>query len=311
MTCVAPFVLLANISDEHGRALYLNFESGDQRIFCVNNNVFRFPLNLREAFIKIQETIEAIERAVFAGQRSEPFSPFGFGSCKEQPDDASKTPRSARDKSEQRCRGVSDENQSPYQQCHEENHQSYPQLLGTDHCGAETTADWLVMKMLEIKTKAIDREPKAHKGHGSVQISEVSSLIREMLRAMCKPRVLRYCAVRFNGVRSVAWCSLSKKCLGGSRPFRGSSCLFGGRAEKSRHGIVAKLEPSPCLVARQLGSLYESHVLPAVSCQPTPSGRSIPIVWFDCMSGVPPLALPKIRSVVGRNTSPTSAAPAA
>jgi hypothetical protein len=44
VTCVAPFVLLANISDEHVRALYLNFESGDQRIFCVNNNVFRFPL---------------------------------------------------------------------------------------------------------------------------------------------------------------------------------------------------------------------------------------------------------------------------
>jgi DNA-directed RNA polymerase subunit F len=41
--------------------------------------------NTREAFIKIQETIEAIERAVWheryvAGQKSEPFSPFGFGS---------------------------------------------------------------------------------------------------------------------------------------------------------------------------------------------------------------------------------------
>ena len=45
MTCVAPFVLLANISDQHVRSLYLNFESGDQRVFCVNNNVFRFPLN--------------------------------------------------------------------------------------------------------------------------------------------------------------------------------------------------------------------------------------------------------------------------
>ncbi len=44
MTFVAPFVLLANISDHHVRALYLNFESGNQRIFCVNNNVFRFPL---------------------------------------------------------------------------------------------------------------------------------------------------------------------------------------------------------------------------------------------------------------------------
>jgi hypothetical protein len=39
--------------------------------------------NMREAFIKIQEAIEAIERAVWheryiANPRSEPFSPFGF-----------------------------------------------------------------------------------------------------------------------------------------------------------------------------------------------------------------------------------------
>ena len=41
--------------------------------------------NMREAFIKIQDAIEAIERAVrheryISGQKSEPFSPFGFGS---------------------------------------------------------------------------------------------------------------------------------------------------------------------------------------------------------------------------------------
>jgi hypothetical protein len=41
--------------------------------------------NMREAFIKIQDVIEAIERAVrheryIADQKSEPFSPFGFGS---------------------------------------------------------------------------------------------------------------------------------------------------------------------------------------------------------------------------------------
>jgi hypothetical protein len=41
--------------------------------------------NMREAFIKIQDAIEAIERAVWheryiSGQKSEPFSPFGFGS---------------------------------------------------------------------------------------------------------------------------------------------------------------------------------------------------------------------------------------
>ena len=41
--------------------------------------------NMREAFIKTQDAIEAIERAVWheryiAGQKSEPFSPFGFTS---------------------------------------------------------------------------------------------------------------------------------------------------------------------------------------------------------------------------------------
>ena len=42
--------------------------------------------NMGEALIKIQDVIEAIERAVWheryiAGQKSEPFSPFGFGSA--------------------------------------------------------------------------------------------------------------------------------------------------------------------------------------------------------------------------------------
>ena len=41
--------------------------------------------NMREDFIKIQDVIEAIERAVWheryiADPKSEPFSPFGFGS---------------------------------------------------------------------------------------------------------------------------------------------------------------------------------------------------------------------------------------
>ena len=41
--------------------------------------------NMREAFIKIQDVIEAIERAVWhegfiADPKLEPFSPFGFGS---------------------------------------------------------------------------------------------------------------------------------------------------------------------------------------------------------------------------------------
>ena len=42
--------------------------------------------NIGEAFIKIQDVIEAIECAIWheryiAGQKSEPFSPFGFGSA--------------------------------------------------------------------------------------------------------------------------------------------------------------------------------------------------------------------------------------
>ena len=41
--------------------------------------------NMREAFIKVQDAIEAIERAVWheryiADPKSEPFSPFGFRS---------------------------------------------------------------------------------------------------------------------------------------------------------------------------------------------------------------------------------------
>jgi hypothetical protein len=35
------------------------------------------------------------------------------------------------------------------------------------------------------------------------------------------------------------------------------------------------------------------------------------MVWTDCISGVPPLALPKIITSVGRKVSPTAAAPAA
>src|SRR6202011_4141383 len=70
--------------------------------------------------------------------------------------------------------------------------------------------------------------------------------------------------------------------------------------------------PTPCGFASQLGSLYESHVLPDASCQTSAfNGRSIPIVCIDCINGVPPFALPKIRSSVGRSDSPTAAAPAA
>jgi len=47
MTGVASFILLANIGDQRLRALHLNFEGGDQRIFGVNDNVSRFPLKFK------------------------------------------------------------------------------------------------------------------------------------------------------------------------------------------------------------------------------------------------------------------------
>ena len=47
MTGVASFILLADIGDQRLRALHLNFEGGDQRIFGVNDNVSRFPLKFK------------------------------------------------------------------------------------------------------------------------------------------------------------------------------------------------------------------------------------------------------------------------
>jgi hypothetical protein len=44
VTGVASFILLADIGDQHLRTLQLNFEGSDQRVFGINDNVFRFPL---------------------------------------------------------------------------------------------------------------------------------------------------------------------------------------------------------------------------------------------------------------------------
>jgi hypothetical protein len=46
VTGIAAFILLADIGDQRCRALHLNFEGSDQRIFRVNDSVFRLPLNL-------------------------------------------------------------------------------------------------------------------------------------------------------------------------------------------------------------------------------------------------------------------------
>ena len=47
VTGVASFILLADIGDQRLRTLHLNFESGDQRVFRVNDNVSRFPLKFK------------------------------------------------------------------------------------------------------------------------------------------------------------------------------------------------------------------------------------------------------------------------
>jgi hypothetical protein len=47
VTSIASFILLTDIGDQHLRALHLDFEGSDQRIFGVNDNVFRFPLKFK------------------------------------------------------------------------------------------------------------------------------------------------------------------------------------------------------------------------------------------------------------------------
>ena len=47
VTSVASFILLANVGDQRLRTLHLNLEGGDQRVFRVNDNVTRLPLNFK------------------------------------------------------------------------------------------------------------------------------------------------------------------------------------------------------------------------------------------------------------------------
>jgi hypothetical protein len=47
VTAVASLILLADIGDQRLRTLHLNFEGCDQRVFRVNDNVFRFPLKFK------------------------------------------------------------------------------------------------------------------------------------------------------------------------------------------------------------------------------------------------------------------------
>jgi hypothetical protein len=45
VTGVATFILLADIGNQRLWTLHFDFKGGDQRVFRVNDNVSRFPLN--------------------------------------------------------------------------------------------------------------------------------------------------------------------------------------------------------------------------------------------------------------------------
>jgi hypothetical protein len=47
VTSVASFILLANVGDQRLRMSHLYLESGDQRVFSVDDNVTRFPLKFK------------------------------------------------------------------------------------------------------------------------------------------------------------------------------------------------------------------------------------------------------------------------
>jgi hypothetical protein len=47
VTGVATFILLADIGNQRLWMLHFDFECGDQRVFRVNDNVSRFPLNFK------------------------------------------------------------------------------------------------------------------------------------------------------------------------------------------------------------------------------------------------------------------------
>ena len=96
-----------------------------------------------------------------------------------------------------------------------------------------------------------------------------------------------------------------------AEPLPDTVAAFATAASAAVMAFTASSTSRPCRFASQLGSLYESHVTPEASCQTNAfSGRSMPIVCTDCITGVPALALPKIKTSVGRSDSPAAAAPA-
>ena len=71
VTGVATFILLADIGNQRFRTLHFDFEGGDQRVFRVNDNVSRFPLNfetdgkLHLRGLPISEKVAHFDRQVF------------------------------------------------------------------------------------------------------------------------------------------------------------------------------------------------------------------------------------------------------
>jgi hypothetical protein len=47
VTGVATFILLADVSNHRFWTLHFDFEGSDQRVFRVNDDVYRFPLNFK------------------------------------------------------------------------------------------------------------------------------------------------------------------------------------------------------------------------------------------------------------------------
>jgi hypothetical protein len=71
VTGVATFILLADIGNQRLWTLHFDFEGGDQRVFRVNDNVSRFPLNfkadrkLHRVLSHFQQNVAHFKRQVF------------------------------------------------------------------------------------------------------------------------------------------------------------------------------------------------------------------------------------------------------
>ena len=71
VTGVATFILLADIGNQRLWTLHFDFEGSDQRVFSVNDNVSRLPLNFKTdrklhlRALLIQQNVAHFNRQVF------------------------------------------------------------------------------------------------------------------------------------------------------------------------------------------------------------------------------------------------------